>query len=62
MEEFETLFIWLLGFYLSSMVKHISSYAAASIALGFKRGTQSLLHEKAVSPGDSNFILIAVRT
>jgi hypothetical protein len=33
------------------MVEPASSYAAISIALHFKQGTQSLRHEKAVSQG-----------
>jgi hypothetical protein len=50
-EEFETPFIWPLGFDLSGMVKPIRSYAATGIALGFKWSMQFLRYEKAVYPG-----------
>jgi hypothetical protein len=40
------------------MVKPVSSYAAAGIAVGFKQGMQSLHHEKAVSSGGIVTIIV----
>jgi hypothetical protein len=50
-------FVWPLSFDLSDMVETASSYAAVSIALHFKQGTQSLRHEKAVSQGGCQHVM-----